>query len=78
VPLGEVKKNERGFERIEFTDFYGKACSLQQSSLAVTEPPGTSAVWLGVDGVESRMHLNYGEVRALVEHLTAWLEDGSF
>lgn len=33
---------DRGFARIEFTDRYGVACSLQQSSLATED-----AIWLG-------------------------------
>jgi hypothetical protein len=37
----------RGFPIVEFTDCYGVECSLQASSLANFETPGTSAVWLG-------------------------------
>ena len=47
--LGKVKKTSRGFEVVDFKDHYGTKCSLQQSSLAIYEKPGTSAVWLGVD-----------------------------
>lgn len=47
--LGKVKKTSRGFEVVDFKDHYGTKCSLQQSSLASYEKPGTSAVWLGVD-----------------------------
>lgn len=47
--LGEVEYTGRGFEIIGFDDCYGAKCSLQQSSLAVYEQPGTGAVWLGVD-----------------------------
>ncbi len=32
----------RGFARVDFTDRYGTACSLQQSSLATKD-----AIWLG-------------------------------
>lgn len=46
--LGAVGRTQRGFEIIEFTDRYGEKCSLQASSLAEYEKPGTSAVWLGV------------------------------
>lgn len=46
--LGAVKTTSRGFEIIEFSDCYGEKCSLQASSLAEYEKPGTSAVWLGV------------------------------
>ena len=37
----------RGFEIVKFADCYGVQCSLQASSLAEHEKPGTSAVWLG-------------------------------
>lgn len=47
--LGPVTKTSRGFEIVHFSDLYQNKCSLQQSSLAIYEPPGTSAVWLGVD-----------------------------
>lgn len=46
--LGAVGSTSRGFEIIEFADCYGEKCSLQASSLAEYEKPGTSAVWLGV------------------------------
>ena len=47
--LGPTEKTSRGFEIIKFEDRYSAKCSLQQSSLAEFEQPGTSAVWLGVD-----------------------------
>ena len=44
------KKTQRGFTVIEFTDRYGKSCSLQKSSL------GTEyAIWLGIDDAEPRI-----------------------
>jgi hypothetical protein len=76
-PLAELTKIERGFELIEFTDIYGKPCTLQQSSAAIYEgPPGSSAVWLGQG--DDRMHLSHEQVIALVAHLSAWLQTGSF
>lgn len=72
----EIKKTERGFELIEFNDRYGRGCSLQQSSLADAEPPGSSAVWFGTD--ESRMHLHYDLVEELIPHLQSWLQTHSF
>lgn len=39
-----IKKTERGFDRIEFKDHYNVDCSLQKSSLA-TE----GAIWFGCD-----------------------------
>jgi hypothetical protein len=47
--LGAVETTARGFEVVKFADIYGAPCSLQASSLAVYEKPGTSAVWLGPD-----------------------------
>lgn len=47
--LGPVARTECGFELLEFKDRYGTPCSLQASSLAEYEKPGTSAVWLGPD-----------------------------
>lgn len=74
--LGRVKRTARGFELIEFEDCYGKKCDLQASSLAAYVTPGTSAVWLGPES--DRMHLNRKQVAALIAHLSAWLETGSF
>ena len=76
--LGEIKQTERGFEVIEFVDLSsGKMCTLQQSSVCIDDAaPGASAIWLGVGDV--RMHLNHEKVAALVAHLTAWVETGSF
>lgn len=74
--LGKIDPTYRGFERIEFIDLYGKVCSIQQSSLALTDVPGASAVWIGVDG--SRMHLDVNQVESLIFHLQAWVETGSF
>lgn len=50
--LGQVQTTPRGFEIVKFSDRYNAQCSLQQSSLAEYEQPGTSAVWLGVDDAE--------------------------
>ena len=74
--LGPIGKTLRGFQLIEFADANGETCSLQQSSLADYEQPGTSAVWLGIG--RYRMHLQVGQVEALVEHLQLWLDNGSF
>ncbi len=74
--LGTVQATDRGFAFIEFRDRSGRACSLQQSSLADREPPGTSAVWLGVE--KERMHLDVEQAKALVAELKAWLKTGRF
>ena len=74
--LGEVTTTARGFELIEFLDCYDKPCSLQQSSLAIYQDPGTSAIWLGQG--DDRMHLKEDQVKALITHLQRWLDNGSF
>ena len=78
--LGRVKRTLRGFEYIEFDDYNGKQCSLQESSESIGgRGPGTSAVWLGCDDEDStRMHLNRKQVAALIEHLKSWLGRGTF
>lgn len=87
TPLGPVGKTPRSFECIVFKDRYNTRCSLQQSSIFdddCANHPGASAVWLGVDKVESdemlntRMHLDRPRVRALVAVLEQWLANGSF
>lgn len=50
--LGPQTTTERGFPLVQFEDEYGKPCQLQASSLALYEEPGTSAVWLGLEGAE--------------------------
>lgn len=47
--LSSVSRTSRGFEIVKFEDAYGRACSLQMSSLADYEQPGVSAVWFGPD-----------------------------
>ena len=47
--LGQQTYTERLFPLVKFRDRYGVECSLQASSLAEFEQPGTSAVWLGPD-----------------------------
>jgi len=74
--LGRVKKTCRGFEYIEFKDYNGDACSLQQSSLAIYELPGSSAIWLGIDS--ERMQLSREQVTALIKHLNSWLDNNTF
>lgn len=71
-----IKKTNRGFELIEFQDYNGEACSLQQSSLAIYVKPGTSAIWLGTE--PNRMHLTEKQLLKLLPHLKSWAETGSF
>lgn len=53
--LGKQKKSMRGFPFVEFNDYYDTPCSLQASSLAIYQQPGTSAVWLGVDDPQPKV-----------------------
>lgn len=72
----KVKKTERGFEIIHFKDFYGTDCSLQQSSLALYDQPGCSAIWFGQG--DKRMHINLELMKELLPHLERWVKEGSF
>lgn len=88
MPIAPLGHTSRGFELIEFMDHYGAKCSLQQSSLAIYQKPGTSAIWLGCEEekrdpasgapIGARMHLNREQVCALIEHLRSWLENDTF
>ena len=83
-------KNERGFEALDFTDDYGLAYSLQESSVGCH-------VWLGVPNpkvmvlrdaglkefvmpedsyVDARMHLNRAQAKELAEKLNYFAEHG--
>lgn len=53
--LGRSKRNGRGFQHLEFKDHYDVPCSLQASSLAIYNKPGTSAIWLGVDDPQPKV-----------------------
>lgn len=45
--LSNLRRTNRGFPLREFTDYYGKACSIQKSSLADKD-----AIWFGIDNAE--------------------------
>jgi hypothetical protein len=88
----DIKEREtnRGFQMIEFDDYYGQHCSLQMSSLA--EPP---CIWLGVDNtgdrisfpnrypgdgepnvdVGVRMHLTDEQVKELIKYLKRFIKN---
>lgn len=53
--LGKQKKTGRGFPVVEFRDYYDTPCSLQCSSLALYQEPGTSAIWLGPDDAQPKV-----------------------
>lgn len=46
----QVDQTFRGFDRIEFKDFYDTECSLQKSSLATED-----AIWLGVNDAKPKV-----------------------
>lgn len=56
--LSKKEKTSRGFEVINFCDFYDAKCSLQQSSIWLDDDNGKvggSAVWLGVDDANPKI-----------------------
>jgi hypothetical protein len=87
----EVTQTCRGFDYIEFDDYYGQHCSLQKSSLMEPE-----AIWLGVQNtgpnlgsmyagdneknvnvdVNCRMHLSQEQVKQLLPFLIKFAETG--
>ena len=85
----EVTQTCRGFDYIEFDDYYGQHCSLQKSSLM--EP---NAIWLGVKNtgpnlglvyaggdeknvdVHCRMHLSQEQVKQLLPFLVKFAKTG--
>ncbi len=59
---------------VEFTDSYGEKCSIQASSLANYEQPGTSAVWLGIDGVKAQvLHGDAAKVGVKTNAAAGWV-----
>ena len=54
---------------VEFTDYYGKCCSLHNSSLA-----GTAAIWLGPEN--DCMHLSVEQVSELLPFLENFVKTG--
>lgn len=72
----EIRWTDRGFEIVEFTDLLDQRCTLQQSSIALFENPGSGAIWLGAG--KDRMHLRYETVLELLPLLQRWVENGSF
>jgi hypothetical protein len=53
--LGKRTRTYRGFQIVHFEDYYKIKCSIQQSSLALYEQSGTSALWIGVDNPEPKV-----------------------
>jgi hypothetical protein len=67
----KLKRSDRHFGRIDFEDFYGKECTLQESSLADEQ-----AIWFGVNGKGKRMHLTIDQVRELLPFLQRFVTTG--
>lgn len=72
----EIQTTQRGFQLIEFEDHNGQHCTLQQSSVALFQQPGTSAIWFGTG--DNRMHITFEQFKELMPHLEAWQENGDF
>ncbi len=62
-------KIKKGLSSIEFTDFYNKHCSIQESSLSTQR-----AIWFGVDN--ARMHLTIDRVKEILPILNLFVETG--
>lgn len=64
---------ERGFQVINFSDYYSQKCSLQESSVI-------PHIWLGIDTdlkgneVNNRMHLSIEQVEALIPLLQYFVD----
>ena len=78
----EIKETIRGFDLIEFQDYYKTPCSLQKSSLAEEE-----CVWFGRDidqqvhpvfgdKLTTRMLLTRDQVQALIPYLQKFVATG--
>jgi hypothetical protein len=84
----ELNRTSRGFVHADFTDRYGEACSIQDSSLATED-----AIWLGIDHINgremssvvgidperipARMHLTREMVAELLPLLQRFVDTGS-
>ena len=73
--LGAVKRTSRGFELVNFKDHYGAECSLQASSLAIHEKPGTSAIWLGVNDAKPKcLHGDAAALGVETDETSGWVD----
>lgn len=75
----QIEFTQRGFARADFTDRYGAACSIQDSSIATED-----CIWLGCDeGTHvdgqccARMHLTQELAAELIPLLQRFVETGS-
>jgi hypothetical protein len=73
--LGAVERTSRGFEIVKFKDYYGSECSLQASSLAIHQKPGTSAIWLGVDSPQPKcLHSDASAFGVKTDATCGWVD----
>lgn len=62
-------KTCRGFDIVNFVDFYGENCSLQKSSLATGD-----AVWLGVDSANPQIMASQAvQFGVVTSETTGWV-----
>lgn len=72
--LGRVKRTGRGFEIVEFKDLNIHSCSVQQSSLAIYQKPGTSALWIGPNDADPKvLHYLAGSVGVRTDATEGWV-----
>lgn len=65
----KLTRTNRGFPIREFTDFYGKECSIQKSSLADAD-----AIWFGIDNAEPIvMASDAASVGVKTKETTGWV-----
>lgn len=67
----KITQPKGGLDTIQFKDKYNENCSLQKSSLASCD-----AIWFGINGDNSRMHLTQKQVESLLPYLTTFVETG--
>jgi len=73
--LGKNTESDRGFPRVEFKDYYKSTCSIQASSIAIYEQPGTSCIWLGVDNPEPKIMAKHANKHGLkTNQTTGWID----
>jgi len=66
----DIKETYRGFAVVEFNDFYGEQCSLQQSSIATTD-----CIWLGINDANPKVMAAHAERLGVeTDKTTGWVE----
>lgn len=66
----EIAKTGRGFNIINFTDFYGEKCSLQKSSIVYPE-----CIWFGIDDPDPKVLASEAaSVGVRTDKKTGWIK----